>query len=423
MAALPTIDPTTFWEQHANLHIRLLGRDALAGRVLAETARREEGFPFFRVDSAHSRTPPLDDYTQIDPTLPLDRDDGSAPDPLPHTSYAGMTPVQRRRFAHWLFSPELAAPEAFRHLYLAWLELALLTEEGRAAAIETIAARLDAPAWAGHRGLAQTAMLAGWLSQDGPLVARGLAHGGLSPEQLSLGCGWLASLQHPLEPDCALSLAKGWQIFRQDQTGRATDDDRGLLSLRITSLSNTLGADPLAWALEHRQQENETTNDASPAGDQERGASDTWRLWHPVHRQIRLLVPFVDLRAGLEPKLLELFAGLPQAQPRGPETSTPGQSPGIAQAQAGEWTLILEFGNSRSQHYDYVAHLARKQPGYQLLMDETRQLIHRIRFRKRNIRQFWRLWNYVENWSDVRVYVNGQEVQKWNVYPYSAEMR
>ena len=43
--------------------------------------------------------------------------------------------------------------------------------------------------------------------------------------------------------------------------------------------------------------------------------------------------------------------------------------------------------------------------------------------RKRHMRHFWRLWAYVESWSSTRVYVNGKEIQKWNVFPYSAKMR
>lgn len=410
MAAVNTIDRTQFWRQHPNPHVRLLGRDPAAGQVLAEAAPRET--PPYRLDSTSREIAPALDYTQIDPALPLAPDDGGAPDPAPHTSYAGMTPVQRRRFANWLISPELAAPDAFRRLYLAWLELALFEEGKREQAHSHLAELLDAPAWQGDGGLGQTGLLAGWLAQDGDLTARGLAHGGLSPEQLTLGSGWLARLGHPLEAACALSLARGWRLHAPGLPAFSLERDEGLLQLRITSLANTLGADPLAWALE----------EALRQGDE----SSDWRPWRPVHRQVRLLVPWVDVRPALESRLAELFASLPLAQAEPMQTGgteADGTEKARSPAPTAEWTAILEFGNSRSQHYDYVAHLARRQPGYQLLMDETRQLIHRIRFRKRHMRQFWRLWSYVENWSDVRVYVNGQEVQKWNVYPYSAEMR
>lgn len=410
MAAFNTIDRTQFWRQHPNPIVRLLDRDRPAWLVLAEAALRESS-PY-RLDSTSREIAPALDYTQIDPALPLAPDDGGAPDPAPHTSYAGMTPVQRRRFANWLISPELAAPDAFRRLYLAWLELALFEEERRAQALSQLAALLDAPAWQSEPALGQTGLLAGWLAQDGPLIAAAMAQTGLTPEQLTLGSGWLARLGHPLEAASALALARGWRLHAAGLAAVSPERDGGLIDLRITSLANTLGADPLAWALEEAQRQGDESSD--------------WRPWRPVHRQVRLLVPWVDVRPALESRLADLFASLPlaQAEPMqtgGMEADRTEKAP--SPAPTAEWTAILEFGNSRSQHYDYVAHLARRQPGYQLLMDETRQLIHRIRFRKRHMRQFWRLWSYVENWSDVRVYVNGQEVEKWNVYPYSAEMR
>jgi hypothetical protein len=58
-----------------------------------------------------------------------------------------------------------------------------------------------------------------------------------------------------------------------------------------------------------------------------------------------------------------------------------------------------------------------------MIMDETRQIVHRISYQKRHMRQFWRLWDYVQNWSSTRVYLNGQEMEKWKVWPYSQHLR
>jgi hypothetical protein len=52
-------------------------------------------------------------------------------------------------------------------------------------------------------------------------------------------------------------------------------------------------------------------------------------------------------------------------------------------------------------------------------MDEKRNLIYRIKFKKNEMRQFWRLWDYVQSWSTTQVYLNGVEIEKWKVYPYS----
>jgi hypothetical protein len=392
-----------FWSRHPNPYIRLLGRDVPASAVLAQAAGQSD---------AHFRLPPLpagprpEDYAQIDPTLPLARDDASVADPLPHTSYAGMNPVQRRRFANWLTTPEMAAPVAFRHLYLAWLESALFEEERRTEATAHIFSLLTAGGWRGESALAQTALLAGWLAPSGPLIAQAISQGHPPAWVLTVGAGWLAHLGEPLGAESALALARGWNLYGPALHSFNLEADGGLLQLRITSLANSLGADPLVWALAQID------------------ASDPWLAWRTVHRDLRLLVPQIDLRPALEPRLRELFASLPVSAAPHRTAAGPAEEAGTETAPApNEWYLILEFGSSRSQHYDYAIHLARKQAGYQLLMDETRQLIHRVRFRKRNMRQFWRLWAYVESWSSTRVYVDGKEMQKWNVFPYSAEMK
>ena len=332
-------------------------------------------------------------------------------DPLPNTSYAGMTPVQRRRFANWLTAPEVVSPVAFRQNYLAWLETALFEEERRDAATAELFSLLGAGGWQDDSGLAQTALLAAWLSQESGLIAQAIRWGRPLVGSLTVGAGWLAQRGGTLDAGCGLALAQSWQLHAPALADFQLENDGPLLELRITSLANTLGADPLAWALA------QTT--ASPSGE----AVGVWLPWRTAHRDIRLLLPQIDIRPALEPRLADLFASLPVAAAQSPEAVQTTDASLESDAPPAEWQLILEFGNNRSQHYDYVLHLARKQTGYQVLMDETRQLIHRIHFRKRHIRQFWRLWAYVEKWPTVRVYVNGAEVEKWNVYPYSAEMR
>jgi len=410
MPAASTTIQAEVWKQHPNPFVRLLDRDVPAAVVLAQAAALPD--TLFRPAPLPGAARPDGDYTQVDPTLPLARDDASVADPLPNTSYAGMNPVQRRRFANWLAAPEMAAPLAFRRLYLAWLESALLEEERRAAATAHILSLLAAGGGREESALAQTALLAGWLAQSGPLIAQAISQGHPPTWALTVGIGWLAHLGEPLGAESALALARGWNLHGSALHNFNLEADGGLLQLRITSLANSLGADPLAWALAQ----------ISPPHKNEAASEPEWLPWRAVHRDLRLLVPQIDLRPLLEPRLRELFASLPVSAAR-----AGGEGEGTArEAEApapNEWYLILEFGSSRSQHYDYAIHLARKQPGYQLLMDETRQLIHRVRFRKRNMRQFWRLWPYVESWSSTKVYVEGKEMQKWNVSPYSAELR
>jgi hypothetical protein len=56
-------------------------------------------------------------------------------------------------------------------------------------------------------------------------------------------------------------------------------------------------------------------------------------------------------------------------------------------------------------------------------MDEDRRLVYRVRFHKDRLRNFWRIWEYVQKWSSTKVYVNGQEIEQWKVWPYSQYLR
>ncbi|RLT37245.1 MAG: hypothetical protein DWI57_13900 [Chloroflexi bacterium] len=418
MPTATTTNPPDFWESHPNPHLRRMDRNLPASAVLLAASQRQT--TLFRIVPRAVETGTDNDYTQIDPTLPLAKDSAEVVDPLPNTSYAGMTPGQRRRFANWLTAPEMAAPVAYRQNYLAWLETALFEEERQAPATAELFSLLGSAGWRGDSALVQAALLAAWLAQDPQLIAQAIRLGDSTAGSLAAAAGWLARLGGKLDAGCGLALARGWHLHLSALATFHLENDGPLLDLRITSLANSLGMDPLAWAMA----QNNLAQSGETAGE--------WRPWRTAHRDIRLLLPQIDIRAGLEPRLVDLFASLPVAAAHQPAADVsadvsaddkPGIAASLAAGAHGEWQLILELGNNRSQHYDYVLHIARKQPGYQVLLDETRQLIHRIHFRKRHIRQFWRLWAYVEKWPTVHVYVNGKEIEKWNVYPYSAELR
>ena len=57
------------------------------------------------------------------------------------------------------------------------------------------------------------------------------------------------------------------------------------------------------------------------------------------------------------------------------------------------------------------------------IMDEDRRLVHCAAFRKSDMRRFWRIWDYVQNWSATRVYLNGEEIDRWKIWPYSQYLR
>ena len=85
--------------------------------------------------------------------------------------------------------------------------------------------------------------------------------------------------------------------------------------------------------------------------------------------------------------------------------------------------LIVEFGASRSDVFNYVLRQAQKQPGFQQIMDENRHIIYRVPFRRSEMRRFWHLWDYVQGWATTRVYCDGRQLDKWQIYPYSQYLR
>ena len=71
----------------------------------------------------------------------------------------------------------------------------------------------------------------------------------------------------------------------------------------------------------------------------------------------------------------------------------------------------------------YALELAKREEGFTQLLDEHRRIVYRVTFDKRRLRNFWRLWDYVQNWQHTRVYADGEELEKWKVWPYSQHMR
>ena len=396
--------PRLAWRQHTNPFIRLVKREKPAKRVLL-SALRGGKLPVEPVGDWPGKGPfpAQDDYALIDPELRLDLAPPSTPPP--GVGYAGLTAAQRHFFADWLLDPTQLAPRAYRQLYLAQLETRLLEGKRRREDVKHELDRLlGAESWAGEPDLGRTALLAGWLSQDGPFLARVLC-GGLPAWLLGVGLGLQALLKTPLAPGEVPVLAEEWRLPTVTPRSRMDED---VLRMRLESVANGLGQEVLAHALA------QLPEDARAP-----------RPWRAVHRDLRLAFPQPDLRPVLGPILREmLLAGPTHALA---QTST--ELPGPPQAEepdgdrAGEWLLVLEFGESRSQFFDYVLSRARKLPSYQQIMDENRHMVHRVHFRKRDLRKFWLFWEYVQNWSSTRVYLNGEELESWKIWPYSQYLR
>jgi hypothetical protein len=236
-----------------------------------------------------------------------------------------------------------------------------------------------------------------------------------------IALGLQALLDQPLHYDQLPPLASAWQL-------PVPEVNEAVLRLRLDSLQTALGQEPLSYSLAKLS-----------------AAARTPLPWRCQHRDLRLALPQPDLRPLLEPLLRDLLAviepaELAEAAEMAAATAAAHEA-GVAEPDAHEIDkrtqkrkrdrgqsddkahLILEFGASRSDVFDYVLRQAQKQPGFQQIMDENRYIVYRVPFRRSHMRQFWQLWGYVQNWSSTRVYCEGRQLDKWQVYPYSQYLR
>jgi len=379
--------------------LRIAGRDLSAGAQLHQAAPTLP--PSVRVQPIPD--PPTTDYTQIDHSLTVSASSHLDPAPAVGVGYAGFTPEQRYHFLAWSLDVEAPAPPAFRQLYLANLEVNLFDEAPRAHAAQTTLLELsELPAWQPENALPRAILLAFWLTQDGPGLSRWLATTTLPLSGLALG--HLSLLHEELQPTQLARVARSWWLTQQPPAAT-------LLQMRLASLTTALGSEPLAYAL---QQLGESAPSAQP--------------WRCVHRELRLALPQPDLRPILEPLLRELLDVTTLAPSLEHHAATSEEEASAAEATVqtetkAEWHLILEFGESRSDLFQFALIRAQRLPGYVPMMDEKRRMIHRVHFRKSELQRFWQLWNYVQSWSGTAVYLNGKELQKTEVYPYSPFMR
>jgi hypothetical protein len=375
--------------------VRVADQDAPAAKVVAEAITRQ----WSHCQIGRSPSPVDYDYTQIDPTL--QQSPGGPPTDFGQLqgglSYAGLTPQQRNGFLKWSEDPTTPAPLAFQQLYLAHLEVNLLEGGQRATASrQALLALAETRAWQGHEGLTRTAWLACWLAQDGEGLANWPDLAALPPAQIGKFLGNQALLGTPLQPRQWASLIDVWQLGQE----RSLNE----LTILLRSLTTNLGGDPLAVAL---SQLSEQAQQPQP--------------WRTFHRDLRLAWCQPDLRSTLTPLLSEALQAEVSSEVLDPDEAAPEEA--VPPLHERNWHVILEFGHSRSDLFHFALILAQRQPGFSQLLDEDRKVVYRVIFRKQEMRQFWRLWDYVQSWSATRVYVNGVELEKWKVYPYSQFMR
>lgn len=406
----------------SNRFVRVLGRDCPATQVLNRAVAGGTVPVSLRLSGAESdagadSTLNAEDYTLLDPALTVlpevNVPEVNAPkidiieqeDVRSGTGYAGMTPQQRSAFLDWLRDPTLPALPAYQELYLASLEVRLFEGGilGDDAHLTLRSLQLE-PAWRGSRALERSIALSFWLRQDGSGLASWLTSAPIATDLLTVALGMQALLSTALT---AGELAKIGVLWDQP----ALNVPETVLNMRLASLTTNLGADPLAYALNSLEEA-----DRRP------------QPWRCAHRDLRISLPQLPMRSALEPVLIEM------ASIRAPDATVASQSlidldrlvaPNSEGETGfvGEDFIILEFGQSRSEYFDYVLQLAQRQSEFTQLMDEDRRLIYRTRFRKDKLRHFWRIWEYVQNWSAAKVYVNGEEIEHWKIWPYSQYLR
>lgn len=374
--------------------LRVAGRDAPLSDVIAGVQAR---LAKVTVNSSASD----EEYALIDPLLAVESSlSASIVDaPAPGLSYAAFSPRQRGWFLAWQSAPLTPAPRAFQQLYLANLEVRLL--EGAPLALHQLEQFLQSDAWTSNPAVWRVALLAAWLAQDGAMLAEWLAARPAPVELSGLALGLQALLGAPLTAAATIQVARTWQhpIVALSEA---------VLTLRLQSLTAALGAEPLQHCLA------QLDADACVA-----------RPWRCQHRDLRVHLPQPDLRRALEPLFTELTAvGIDidvDAIAEASDPPTPARSE--AQEELHRAHIVLEFRQSRSEYFPFALRLAQKRSSFTQLLDEDRHVVYRVAFRKNEMNAFWQLWNYVQSWTATRIYCHGQELQKWQVYPYSQYLR
>lgn len=395
----------TFPDTHLpqNPVVRVAGRDRPLSAVVTDAHARA-----LPVTLKCATSSPTEEFALIDPALAVaaiefDAPDQNEPAPAPGLGYAAFTPRQRGWFLAWQATPLSPAPPAFQQLYLANLEVCLL--EGNQSAYRQLEQFLQSNAWTRNPALWRVALLAVWLVQDGDLLAKWLTTVAAPIEITGLALGMQALLDTPLTAAEVRQVARTWEH-------PAAALAEAVLTFRLQSLATALGQAPLTWALAQLDD-----------------AARTPRPWRCQHRDLRIELPQPDLRRTLEPLLTELAQVTEAADPK------PADLPGATAVDSGGTIdsavndelsrahLILEFRQSRSEFFAVALRQAQKRAGFMQLLDEDRHVVYRVAFRKNEMNAFWQIWNYVQGWTGTRIYCKGQELQKWQVYPYSQYLR
>lgn len=377
------------------LHVRRLGQHRPASQVLATWLAT----PHRPIQARSADSPLLEqDDTLIDDSLAREwpPQDPLAP-PLPGANYAGWTPAQRGHFFQWLGDPAQKAPQAFSRLHLAHLEVALFEEEeARRAARLELERLMEQARWIPLEPLQRTWLLAFWIAQDREGLTAALTRRKVPPSMTGLALGWLALMGQEL------TWAQWTILISQWGLGDPGLDVDGI-KLLLDSLARQVGVSLLAYGLDQVGEEA-----IRPIA------------WRCNHRDLRIVLAQPDLRGPLV-SLLGDALRVAQTE-EGPALSPMPDGVAEENGRNRDWQLVLEFGQSRSDLFSFALTAAQKEATFVQLLDENRRFVYRVSFRKRHLRSFWRLWDLVGGWSETKIYLNGEQLEKWKIYPYSPYM-
>lgn len=347
------------------------------------------------------------DYAQIERGLDASISGAKSTEAPPSSGlgYAGLTPGQRHDFLLWLQSPVLPTYAAFRQLCVANLEVRLLESPEWASAARALLVTLDeAAAWEREERLSRALLLAFWLTQDGERLAAWIASGRTPVSLLGIALGCQALLGAPLRASQALIAAAAWNLSQSSAPPQ-------VVALRLATLRESLGVEPLAYALVQMPPEARQP-----------------QLWRCAHRDLRISFPQPDVR----PTLAHLLREVVQASDALPSAAQANGLAGLEEdadsldatiIESSSWNLVLEFQESTSGFWQVALRRAQRMAGYRAIMDEHRRVLHRVRFGKEEMRSFWHLWEIVQSWTHTHVFLNGRELEKWKIYPYSQFLR
>jgi hypothetical protein len=390
------------WAQVKKSHLRLAGRDLPIGQQIARWGSTPAG----RTGPPIHLTAPLDldDPGLILPRLRLSqpKQPESVLQPGRRVSFAQLDEEQRWVYWDWLARRERMAGVGYAYLYLYGLEAGLFGRQPATARAEIRRMFSECQDAAFQAQAAFDVALGAWLIRDAEAFAWSIEHLAWDGPYAGVMLWLQAKLRLEIAPRQILSLSPTCGYTPHTPPGSPLDE---CVQIGLAAFEENAGV-PL---LEHFA--------LSLAGQEQ---ALEIRLANPA---ARFSLPAVDLLVH-EPfrQAVSRLAALADREAGAFQPSSPGPGGDDDSAPPGrkgrEWYAAIEFGESASEQLGRVVAFAQKQAGYRKLLDEKRQLVHRVIFGRRELRQFWQLLDMVRTWKSTRVYVNGEERDPAHVWPY-----